>query len=177
MAKKKITSSLSAGNAIPSTIKWERGDTKKLSISIWKTWQNIMAHFTDKTIRVSLPVPPILNRRFGLSKTGQFFVTEDHKDYKTNVAKFFLCKKYTPFIGPVGVTVVWYRQRKVSDIDSRIKTLLDSLTGFAYLDDSQIEMLLIVRSDADPKNPRVEVEVEDMSLNVDYIEDSGLIDA
>ena len=175
MAKKKTTLSRNADAATLSSIRWDEKDMSSITTSIWKTWQSIMAHSTENKIRVSLPVPPILNQRFGLAKSGRFYVVSEHKEYKSNVAKYFMCKRFSPFIGPVSLTVVWYRQRKSSDIDSRLKCLLDSLTGYAYLDDAPVEILLIVRSDADPKNPRVEVEIEELSLNVDGEIDSGII--
>lgn len=67
--------------------------------------------------------------------------------------------KGTPLICPVELKIDLYFGRKGKhDIDNYNKILLDSLTGIAYEDDSQIERLHI-RKFYDKENPRIEIEV------------------
>lgn len=54
--------------------------------------------------------------------------------------------------------VVYFPDRKRRDIDNILKCLLDSLTGIAWVDDSQIVSLTLERY-LDRTNPRLELEV------------------
>ena len=44
--------------------------------------------------------------------------------------------------------IVWYRDRRVGDIDNRIKPLLDALKDVAFGDDAQVQRLTMERIDA-----------------------------
>lgn len=111
---------------------------------------------------ITLPVPPRLNTKYRTTRNGGFYTHKTHRDYKTQVQKLCIASRVIQHMGLVKMTLVWYRSRKAGDIDSRLKTLLDALNGFMYEDDSQIHELQVYRSDADKKNPRVVLKVEDL---------------
>lgn len=62
-----------------------------------------------------------------------------------------------PMEGRVAVLIIFYfgTKRKV-DLDNFNKIVLDSLTGIAWVDDSQIDLLMLKRN-ADKANPHIEV--------------------
>lgn len=62
--------------------------------------------------------------------------------------------------GKVSIEVRFFFGRE-SDIDSRLKCLLDSLQGILYADDKQVYRL-VVDKDKDTKNPRAELVVKDL---------------
>jgi Holliday junction resolvase RusA-like endonuclease len=79
-------------------------------------------------------------------------------------------QKMKPTERPVKVSINWYRKRKAGDIDGRFKLILDVLQAKrkyvgsrfgAYVDDAQINELHMYRHE-DKKNPRMEIEVEEI---------------
>ncbi|MBK8468163.1 MAG: RusA family crossover junction endodeoxyribonuclease [Chloracidobacterium sp.] len=90
-------------------------------------------------------------------------LTADGIAYKNDVAKEAKRLGIVPFVGDVGVTIKWFRPRRVGDLDGIFKIVLDSLTGFAYHDDKQIKRLRAERFE-DKLNPRVEIEIRAMGL-------------
>lgn len=115
-------------------------------------------------IELSLPVPPSLNSKYKTTKTGKFYVVNEHKSYTKRVREICVTRRIKPLKGPIGMEIKWYRKTKQGDIDSKLKTLLDALAGCAYEDDSQITELSIYRLDTESFNPRVVVKVIDLSL-------------
>lgn len=55
--------------------------------------------------------------------------------------------------------VMFFGTKRKQDLDNFNKLFLDSLSGIAYEDDSQIQELLIIKR-YDKENPRIEVEIE-----------------
>ncbi len=51
---------------------------------------------------------------------------------------------------------LFFGDKRVRDIDNYNKLLLDACTGILWVDDSQIQSLLIVKN-YDKKNPRIEI--------------------
>ncbi len=68
----------------------------------------------------------------------------------------------TPTNQDVLMAITWFRARKAGDIDGILKTLMDSLQGVAYKNDSQVKELFVKVMDCDPKNPRVEIGIEEI---------------
>src|ERR1700755_47654 len=65
--------------------------------------------------------------------------------------------KGKPLEGDIAVSiVVYFGTKRRADLDNFNKLSLDALTGIAYLDDSQISKLTIVRA-YDKTYPRIEV--------------------
>ena len=97
---------------------------------------------------LNLPYPPSINtywrahgkRRF-ISKEGMLFrekVAEYLQEYKV------------PHLGTkrLRMEVTLYpRDRRIQDIDNRIKALWDALEGWVYEDDAQIDILLVQRGE------------------------------
>lgn len=61
-------------------------------------------------------------------------------------------------VGPIAVTVHWYRGRRAGDLDNRLKITLDALRGLLFEDDAQIAELHAVRHES-RQNPRMEITV------------------
>jgi Holliday junction resolvase RusA-like endonuclease len=66
--------------------------------------------------------------------------------------------KWKPLSGDVALSIIWYRGAKRGDLDNRLKVVLDSLSGVAYVDDRQIVQLTATREDR-PRRPGLYVEV------------------
>lgn len=122
-------------------------------------------------VNLILPTPPALNHlhfsRVVTPKFGKPFVQRglaaEGIAYKRTVEKEATRLRIVPFVGDVGVTIKWFRPRRVGDLDGIFKIVLDSLTGFAYHDDKQIKRLRAERFE-DKDNPRVEIEIRAMAL-------------
>jgi crossover junction endodeoxyribonuclease RusA len=108
---------------------------------------------------LTLPVPPSANRYWRHFR-GRTVLSKDAVQYKEQVGWAARAAGLEPLAGEISVTLHWYRSRKSGDLDNKIKCLLDSLQGHAYLNDSQIIAIHAYRHDSDKRNPRVEVTVE-----------------
>lgn len=125
---------------------------------------------SDRVINLTLPMPPPVNNLYAtvqVGKPGQKrsirIPSREAKQFKLDVDKICDRLPREPFIGDVAVSVKFYRQRRVGDIDNYFKALLDSLKGFAFHDDKQISWLHAERFE-DKENPRVEVQIWGRSL-------------
>lgn len=107
-------------------------------------------------IRLSLPVPPTVNKYYRRSG-HKVFLSQQARQYKAVVARE--CLGLKPMSGEVLLRVRWYRARRQGDIDNILKSLLDALKGYAFGDDARVARLEVERFDTDRRNPRVEVEV------------------
>lgn len=110
------------------------------------------------TRTITLPVPPSLNTYYR-TVGGRILISKAGRLYKERAYYLALATGMRPIQKGVEciLTVRWFRARKAGDIDNRSKSLLDSLQGAAYHNDSQVAELHIYRDDSDPKNPRVEL--------------------
>lgn len=105
-----------------------------------------------------LPYPPVLNHLYA-TVGNRRVLSKEGRDYHAVAARF--CCNMDVLHGPISVTIYAYRPRKQGDIDGIFKVLIDSLTGHAWKDDSQIVELHAYRRD-DKLNPRVEVTIKEM---------------
>lgn len=109
----------------------------------------------------TLDLPPKLNSLYRPQGRGHITLSEEGKLYKAYVrAALYGAEKIAKDI-PVKVSMRVYRRQRKGDIDSYQKAVLDAFSGTVYEDDSQIVELHVWRFD-DKKNPRVEIEVEEM---------------
>ena len=108
-------------------------------------------------IEITLPLTPLLNRYYRKFR-NRMVISHDGQAYKQEVAIICQDASIQPLMGPIALQAHIYRKAKRGDIDGYIKGLLDSLQGYAYLNDSQIVVLNVCRFD-DKHNPRVEVEI------------------
>lgn len=119
-----------------------------------------------QSINLTLPYPPTTNHLYRtLLHKGKIFrvKTGTAKKYATQVLKICQVAQIKPYIGEVGVVINVYRPRRVGDLDGVFKVIFDSLKGSAYLDDKQI-VEINARRFEDPKNPRVEIEINAKGL-------------
>lgn len=64
-----------------------------------------------------------------------------------------------PLDGPICLKMaVWHADRRRHDLDNLCKALLDSLTGILWLDDNQIQTLILSKF-YDKVRPRLEIEI------------------
>lgn len=93
-------------------------------------------------------------------KFASVYMSKDGKDLKDSYTKQAR-EQYTglPLEKELEVTVaLFHGTKRRSDIDNFNKILFDSLTGIAWLDDSQI-VVLTTRKYYDPNNPRIEIQI------------------
>jgi crossover junction endodeoxyribonuclease RusA len=102
---------------------------------------------------ITLPWPPSLNKLYRSTGSG-IRITRDAIAYKNEVRTILRNKRVTLTTQPVSLTIHQYRPQKRGDIDNYSKLLLDSLQGYVYENDSQVNELHIFRHD-DKRNPRV----------------------
>lgn len=80
---------------------------------------------------------PSVNHYLGRTKSGRTYLTEQAKEFKKIVAIY--CRNFELRQGNVKIKFNWYiNHNRRSDLDNRLKVLLDSLTGIAYIDDKQV---------------------------------------
>ncbi len=116
-------------------------------------------------IHLVLPLTPLLNRYYR-KFNNRMVLSADAIAYKAEVAAICHNADIEPLEGDINLIAHVYRKQKSGDIDSYQKGLLDSLQGYAYLNDKQIIELHIYRHD-DKYNPRVEVEVIGLATLID----------
>lgn len=80
---------------------------------------------------------PSVNHYLGRTKSGRTYLTEQAKEFKKLVAIY--CRNFELRKNNVSIKFNWYiNHNRRSDLDNRLKVLLDSLTGIAYIDDKQV---------------------------------------
>lgn len=68
-----------------------------------------------------------------------------------------------PRTGRFAIGAKFYLKRDYgADIDNLMKTVMDGLQGFVYVNDSQVKKLLESEILMDPKNPRTEVTIVEL---------------
>ena len=107
----------------------------------------------NQTFSATLPLPPTSNHRL-FPINGRLVKAKANRNYQKDIAS--LKSNFKPFIKPVGIEIVFYRPRLAGDIDGRIKTLFDALSGIIYEDDGQIEYMSVWNK-KDKDDPRVEL--------------------
>lgn len=109
--------------------------------------------FVAQRFNAVLPLPPTSNQRLAIVN-GRLIKAAKNRNYQKDIAKIGTgCK---PFKKAVAMEIVFFRQRLAGDIDGRLKTLFDSLSGILYDDDRQIDEIHVYnRKDKD--DPRVEL--------------------
>lgn len=118
---------------------------------------------TQSKIHLTLPEPPCLNQRMRVTNRGRgargVYIIAKSKDFKDDVFWLWQESKQEMLHGSLEMQIEWFSASNRSDIDSRLKDVLDGLNKLAYHDDSQIKKLSIVRV-VDKENPRMEVTVQ-----------------
>lgn len=112
-------------------------------------------------IHLTLPYPPSKNRLH--RRVGNLtLLSREAREYQRDVALALRAQlvepQRGPLLGPVALTLRFYRPRKSGDVDGRLPWLIDCLQGYAYTNDKQIVEIHAYRLE-DRLNPRVEVSV------------------
>lgn len=98
-------------------------------------------------INLEMPYPPSVNnywRRVG----HRTIISKNGREYKKKVE--MLCRNLIPFDADqrISVTILCFPpDRRKRDLDNVLKALFDSLCGFAFIDDSQIDSIHIERKE------------------------------
>ncbi len=70
--------------------------------------------------------------------------------------------KGKPLTGSVKLSLTFFfKTKRCRDLDNQNKLVLDALSGIAYEDDSQIDVLCLFR-EYDASNPRIEVSIQEL---------------
>ena len=115
-------------------------------------------------IVLELPFPPSVNTyyRRGAHAT---YMSKAGREYKQTVAEYVSCNDFPKF-GSKRLSVsmvVWPRDKRVFDIDNRIKSVLDSLQDAGLFDDdSQIDELCIYRGSHIVPGGSIKVMIEEI---------------
>lgn len=113
----------------------------------------------DGTIRLTLPVPPTVNRMWRTTRLGGVYKDPSVVKYQKIVAAYVMAERVVPILtGDLTVYMDWHRAKKIGDTDNRMKVLLDGLgKGLCYADDAQVKKLVIERHDGLREKACVEV--------------------
>ena len=110
------------------------------------TWATARCEATGSGWHLVLPTPERTNAIWRQWK-GRTLVSAKHRADKATAAARF--RGLTPMRGDVAVRMVWVRERRAGDVDSRLKAGLDLLTAIGlWSDDAQCSAVQLVRSDA-----------------------------
>lgn len=104
-----------------------------------------------------LPYPPQANHLYTIAR-GRKILSAKGRQYKQDVENICIINRVKPLDGNVSVIFRAYRPRKAGDLDNTVKIVLDSVKGFLWHDDKQVEEIHAYRYD-DKLDPRIEIEV------------------
>jgi crossover junction endodeoxyribonuclease RusA len=110
---------------------------------------------------VTLPYPPTVNTYWRYTPVGRscrVFLSAKGRDYKKQIAGLLYGLK--PSHGRIQMEVeVNPPDRRKRDLDNILKALLDSMQGILYMDDEQIDCLIISRRGVVPSG-KITISVE-----------------
>lgn len=112
-------------------------------------------------IELELPYPLTVNHMYQRTRFGGIAISKKGKAYKDDVGKRLAATK--PLDGRLGLLIAMYPpDRRKRDLDNVLKCLLDSLNGYAWHDDNQIDFLQIRRW-LPVKNGLIKIQIKPMS--------------
>ena len=136
-------------------------------------------------IEFELPFPPTLNHAWG-RKGKMSYLTQEQKDYRKAVAGALawgelrdadspLAALEVPLTGRLAVAMRFFEPNRLKrDIDNLPKAALDALTHAGlWIDDAQIDCLMLARVGVSPDRPRAVVRVwryAPSELNLPFLE-------
>lgn len=101
---------------------------------------------------ISVPYsPPSANRYWRTFASGKrviTYVSEEAKHFKLDMWRFARSAKVKLSDKPIEIHITWHRKtaKSAGDLDNRLKVVIDSLNGIAYLDDKQIVRIIAEKS-------------------------------
>jgi Holliday junction resolvase RusA-like endonuclease len=115
------------------------------------TWSTARCEATATGYHFVLPIPERTNAMWRQWKGRTLSSAKHRADKATAPGRF---GRLEPFRGDVAVRLVWVRQRRAGDVDSRVKAALDLLTVIGvWMDDAQVADLQVLRVDDPDKAP------------------------
>jgi len=115
------------------------------------TWQTARAFATTDGWGFELPTPERTNAAWRQWK-GRTIISAKHRADKAAAPGRF--GRIDPFPGDVAVRLVWVRERRAGDVDSRLKAALDLLTLIGvWHDDAQVVDVQVIRVDDPTRAP------------------------
>lgn len=119
-------------------------------------------------VEMITPLPPTLNHSVG-TRGKIRFLTAEYKDFLWAVAEEWARRRPDHWDASKRFEVViklHFATRRKTDIDNRVKPLLDALTrAGVWDDDSQVDALKIRRAEPDRDNPNAEVVIFPLTIN------------
>lgn len=112
------------------------------------------------SVNFVLPFPPSSNRMWRMWR-GHMVLSDEARAYKRVAGLIAREKCDAPASRPVSLTLTLYAPRRGRDASNCVKILEDSLQGYAYANDSQVDELHVYRR-LDRQHPRVEVEIAEL---------------
>ena len=107
---------------------------------------------------ITIPYPPSANAywRHNNNRTHR---SHEAVKFINQVGQICIAESVKPTAELVRVVITVYRPAKRGDLDNTLKVLLDSLRGYAFVDDAQVIEIHALRLD-DKENPRAVVTIE-----------------
>ena len=113
-------------------------------------------------ITIEIPtLPPSTNHAYYFGGKGKTFMTKAGKEFKELVRLISISKMNNNHMleGRLRIRFdLYFKNKRKSDVDNRIKICLDSLQKIVFENDSQIDELTIVRKYGEPEKTIIEVE-------------------
>lgn len=110
-------------------------------------------------MKITLEYPPAANNLYATVR-GRRILSKRGREYRAGAAQTAFNSGLRPVSGDVAVRLDVYRPRKAGDLDNSLKAIFDALKGIAWEDDRQVVEIRARRFE-DPKNPRVELWIEE----------------
>jgi crossover junction endodeoxyribonuclease RusA len=98
---------------------------------------------------LNLPYPPSINS-YWRANGHRRFISKEGVLFREKVAEYMQEYKVPRLGGSVRLQmeiVLYPRDRRLQDIDNRVKALWDALEGWVYEDDAQIDVLIVKRGE------------------------------
>lgn len=112
----------------------------------------------DIVIKLILPIGPSANRYWRYAK-DKVYVSKEALTYREQVGWICTAAHIMPLAGRLCVSMDVYRPIRRGDLDNFFKVTIDSLKGYAYVDDGQITEIHAMLHD-DKGDPRIEIQIE-----------------
>jgi len=119
---------------------------------------------TRHVLAFTIPLAPSLNNAYPTNwRTGRRYLTKAGNDFKTEVSTMTRVYAYSADweagSGPLGLRLVmWFANKRRTDLDNRIKAAMDAIAEGLGIDDSRFDELHVYRAGISPE-PRCEVTV------------------
>jgi crossover junction endodeoxyribonuclease RusA len=119
-------------------------------------------------ITLVLPVPPSANsywRSVSIGGRSRVLLSKRGREYKQLVRGIAIRERVQRFGAHVRVElaiVIHFPDKRRRDVSNTVKAAEDSLKGWAFVDDEQVDRLVVERGSIDRGNPRIEVTITPM---------------